>query len=232
MATVFVAGISRGIGLALARQYLSDGYSVIGSIRSETDAVRGLKSRFGDSLATVTFDVADAASVNAAVRSLSDLLTIDVLILNAAMNTTRPGEVNPLSEISDADFLSTLDVNVVGPFRVIRALMPFMANSEIRKIVLLSSSVASLANTGSGGMLAYSVSKAAVNMLGRRLHFLLAAEDFSVLLVQPGWVRTDMGGPNALIAADESARGIMKVIDGFRRDSPQFQDYQGNPIAW
>ena len=89
-----------------------------------------------------------------------------------------------------------------------------------------------MARTDSGSMLPYCVSKAAVNMLCRRLHFLLQDDGLPVLALSPGWVKTDMGGPNARITTEESARGIAKVIASFTGDSEPFQSHEGEPIPW
>lgn len=233
MTTVFIAGISRGIGLALAQRYLSQGVAVIGSVRTPSEEVNTLKSRFPGALDVVTIDVTCRTAVEAVARDLRQAeRVIDVLICNAGVNPTKVGEITMLQEISDDDMQCTLDVNVIGPLRIVRAFQPLMLGSGVRKIAIVSSYVGSIGRTDSGAMIAYCVSKAAVNMLGRRLHFLLGEDDFKLLLVHPGWVRTDMGGHQAPVSTEESARGIARILSGFQRDSPQFQDYEGNPIDW
>ena len=83
-----------------------------------------------------------------------------------------------------------------------------------------------------GGMVPYCVSKAAVNMLSRRLHFLLKDDGIPVLAVHPGWVKTDMGGPDAKITVETSVNGIVQVVDSYKDEDAPYQDYSGQPMSW
>jgi NAD(P)-dependent dehydrogenase (short-subunit alcohol dehydrogenase family) len=233
VSTVFISGISRGIGLGVARKYLSDGNRVVGSIRSENAAVTELRSDYPDTLTVVKLDAADRASVDAAAAETARTHRgLDLLICSAAVNPSQSGEVTPLADIRDEEVLQTFDINVLGPLRLVRALHPLLLKGESPKVVIISSGAGSLERTANGAMVPYCVSKAAVNMLARRLHFLLEEDGIAVLALSPGWVKTDMGGPDARITVEESAEGIARVIAGFDRESPPFQDYQGNVVPW
>ena len=106
----------------------------------------------------------------------------------------------------------------------------FFVNEEYP--YFMTPGMGSLAQTEDASMIPYSVSKAALNMLSRRLHFLLEGDGIAVLAINPGWVKTDMGGPNAQISTEESARGITNVIAGYDRNGEPFQDYLGNSMPW
>jgi NAD(P)-dependent dehydrogenase (short-subunit alcohol dehydrogenase family) len=233
VSSVFVSGISRGIGLGVATKYLAEGHSVVGSVRSENADVAKLRSEYPDSLTVVKLDVADRSSVDAAAAEVAGIhAALDLLICSAAVNPSQAGEVAALAEIRDEDVLTTFDINVVGPLRLVRALHPLLRKGKSPKVVIISSGAGSLERTTNGGMVPYCISKAAVNMLSRRLHFLLEADGIAVLALSPGWVKTDMGGPDARISVEESAEGIARVIAAFERDSTPFQDYQGNTVPW
>lgn len=233
MSTVFISGISRGIGLGLSKWYLADGHRVIGSIRSETAKIDALSSQYAEALTIVKLDVARKDSVDAAAREVTRSHdALDLLICNAAVNPAQDGKVEALSDIDDQVVLDTFDVNVLGSLRLVRALESLLRKGQSAKVVVISSGAGSVEMTSNGGMVAYCVSKAALNMLSRRLHFLLSDGDISVLSLSPGWVKTDMGGPNAKISVDESAEGIARVIAAYNNDSPPFQDYTGKPLPW
>ena len=234
MATVFVTGISRGIGLGTARQYLSSGNRVIGTVRKPNEAVKALQSEFGDSLELVTLDVRDRKAVDAAAREIeAKHEAIDIVICNAGVNPAAGlSEIVSLPDLDDEAMLDTFDVNVVGPLRIARAFYPLLAKGTHPKLVVISSGVGSLERTGNGTLVPYSISKTAVNMLWRRLHFLLEDDGIALLALSPGWVKTDMGGAGADITIEESAEGIEKVISGCDRNTHPYQNYQGSAIPW
>lgn len=202
-------------------------------MRKPAAAVEELASRYGDALQVVRMDVSKRASVDAVAAEVAARAgELDLLICNAGVNPSQAGEVQDLSQVDDRDMLDTFNVNVVGPLRLVRALLPLLRSISGAKIVVISSGAGSLELTSSGAMIAYCVSKAAVNMLTRRLHFALDRDAIPVLALSPGWVKTDMGGPDAKISVEESADGIVKVIAAYDREAPPFQDYTGKPQPW
>ena len=129
-------------------------------------------------------------------------------------------------------FAQVLDANVLGPLRVTQALLPNQRKEKDARISLISSRMGSLSLTDSG-MVAYRTSKAAVNKLFKCLSVDLAPEGIAVVMLHPGWVRTDMGGPQADIDVQTSASGLRSVIDGVTMaNTGQFRAYDGSEIAW
>lgn len=221
--TVLVTGANRGIGLELARQYAAAGWSVIGTARrpDAADDLRELDVRM------VQLDVTDQASVDRMADELSGV-AIDVLINNA-------GILPDTGSIDDLDidtYTQILNVNTIGPVRVTQALMPNLRAGDMKKILNTSSGLGSIAGS-SGGYFGYRESKAALNMFTVTLARDLAADGFTCVVMNPGWVRTDMGGPGAPTSVKESASGIRSVISNITPDDTgTFWNFQGGTEAW
>ena len=125
MSTVIITGISRGIGLGLAARYLERGESVVGTVRAANDAVAALQREYGDKLFVATADVTDAHALNEAARTVRERIpAADVLVCNAAINPEHAGRTATVGDLSDDHLSATLDVNVVGVQRTVRALPP------------------------------------------------------------------------------------------------------------
>ncbi|MBN8830718.1 MAG: SDR family oxidoreductase [Sphingomonadales bacterium] len=221
MATILITGANRGIGLELARQYDAEGHEVIRAMRGVDKA----DPLFGT---TVALDVTDDESVMKMAAGLDDK-PIDLLIANA-------GVIGPERQSStDMDFpgfLDTLDANVLGPLRVIQALLPNLRMAPGAKVAVVSSRMGSMALKNSDSV-AYRASKAAVNKVVQCLATDLAGEGIAVASLHPGWVRTDMGGPGADIDVSTSASGIRKVLDGLSvGNTGKFWAYDGEELAW
>jgi len=220
MPTILITGTGRGIGRKLAELFVREGYDVLAA------------SRHGPTIyatESVTMDVGDNASVSAAARQLKDR-PIDVLVNNAGIFGDRG---TGLDHMDEAVWREVLDVNVLGPARVVRAFLPHLEAGRHKKIVTISSRMGSMGENTSGGEMVYRSSKAAVNAVMRSLSFDLADKGMICTMVHPGWVRTDMGGPAAAISVDESADGIKTLILGLDAGSNgAFFNYDGTPIAW
>ena len=166
MSTVIITGISRGIGLGLAARYLERGESVVGTVRAANDAVAALQREYGDKLFVATADVTDAHALNEAARTVRERIpAADVLVCNAAINPEHAGRTATVGDLSDDHLSATLDVNVVGVQRTVRAFHPLLAAADGAKIAVISSGAGSIAGTANGAMISYCVSKAALNML-------------------------------------------------------------------
>lgn len=223
---VLVIGASRGIGRELTTQLARDpATTVLASVRRPVD--------FGDlpNVRPITLDQSSSASVSAAAAHVPEL---DALILNGAI-----GDPEALLSTSEARLAEYFDVNVVGLLRVVQAFLPALRARKTRKIVLVSSTSGSLArqvNAKVGFSGPYAVSKAAANMLAVQLHNELHdSEGFTVVMVHPGWVKTDMGtkaGDGGITAA-ESAEGILRLVESLKQDdSAKFFDYKGDVLPW
>ena len=218
MSAILITGAGRGLGLELARQYAKDGWRVIGTVRD---------AKHFD-FETHTVDVTDLAAVKQLPARLKGK-PLDVLFCNAGISGKRG---MALGSFDYAEWEKVLRVNLLGAAAVVEALVDNVAASERKTIVLMSSRLGSISET-SGMTLPYSTSKAALNLLARGLAATLAPRGILVVAVSPGWVRTDMGGPSAALAPEDSVRGLRKVIAGLRReDSGKFLSYDGSTIPW
>jgi NAD(P)-dependent dehydrogenase (short-subunit alcohol dehydrogenase family) len=221
MARIVITGANRGIGLELARQYAAEGHEVIRAMRGTDQA----DPPFGTVLA---LDVTDDISVETFVAELGDA-PVDLLIANAGV--IGP-EKQSSTEMDFAGFADTLDANVLGPLRVIQALLPNLRAAPGAKIAVISSRMGSMAQTASNSV-AYRASKAAVNKVVQCLAADLAGEGIAVASLHPGWVRTDMGGPGADISVTDSAAGIRSVLDRLNIETTgRFTAYDGEALDW
>ena len=231
VSTVVITGASRGIGLELCRRCAARGDRVIATCRtpSSADALQAVAVS-QSTVSVVELDVASTDSVQAAFREISKQASkIDVLINNAGQNNRSS------FEDFDADsFLAVLDVNAVGPLRVTRAALELLDKSDGPRVGFVSSQLGSLSIQAAGfGSLDYNVSKAALNMVSRKLSFELAERRILTAAIHPGWVKTDMGGQSAPLSASESATGILAVLDELNEaGSGGFYRFDGTVHPW
>ncbi len=228
MATIAITGAGRGIGLELARQHLAAGDRVLALARDPAGAaaLRELADGSGGKLTIHALDVADDASVAAgAADSGSD--PVDVLY-NVAGVTGPTG-----SEIESADWSAwdeVFRIMVQGPLRVTQAFLPRLKPGS--KIIMVSSQIAA-STWPMGGFYAYGAAKAALNRLSRSLALDLKDRGIVVGIVHPGWVQTDMGGPNAQISPQESAMGLRQVGSEWTlAESGEFKRWDGSTHPW
>jgi len=223
-ATVLITGANRGIGLEYARQFEAKGYTVIGTARNpgEAQELAALGVRIE------ALDVTDGASVAALAKRLEGV-PIDVLINNAGIGDR--GDVDVLAT-DLALFERTLAVNTIGPLRVTQALLPNLRAGSRKHIVNMSSRLGSI-TLNNGNYPAYRASKSALNQVNRSLSIELGKQGFVVVVVHPGWVRTEMGGAEAPLLPDESVRGLVKLIERLAAgDNGRFYDYLGAELPW
>ncbi len=224
MATWLVTGTNRGIGLEFVRQLAGRGERVIGTARrpDRADELRETGAR------VEALDVADDGSVAALARSLEGE-TLDFLVLSAAIGEAGPG----VTDLVPAEVERTLNVNAVGAVRMTRALFPNLRAGKRRTIVALSSGLGSIGRNTEGGWIAYRMGKAALNMFMRSAASELARDRFTCVVIDPGWVRTDMGGPEAPLTPEASVGAMLGVIEGLSpSDSGRFLDRRGRDIPW
>jgi NAD(P)-dependent dehydrogenase (short-subunit alcohol dehydrogenase family) len=220
--TVLIVGASRGIGLGLAREFAARGAGVIATHRGATPpaalAASGLRLETVDT--TRPDEIAALAHRLAGVR-------LDLLMVNAGISL---GHNDILPGVEGETFARLMLTNALGPLRCIEALADLVAADGV--IAAMSSGLGSVANNSSGGWEAYRASKAALNTMLRSFA-VRRGEGRTVLAVAPGWVRTDMGGPNATFSVEESARGMADAIAARRgRPGSAFIDHQGRELAW
>jgi NAD(P)-dependent dehydrogenase (short-subunit alcohol dehydrogenase family) len=222
--TVLITGANRGIGLELSRQYAAAGWRVIGTAR-KPESARELIELGADVL---QLDVTDPASVERMVQALGGR-PVDLLVNNAGILPM----MRSVEEADMAAYQRVMDVNTLGPVRVTRSILPNLRSGQLRMIVNITSNLGSIAGNTSGGFYGYRESKAALNMFTKSLAADLGPEGFTCIVLHPGWVRTDMGGPNAPTTVQESALGMRRVIDGLSRaDNGTFWSFEGERVPW
>ena len=223
MPRVLITGANRGIGLEFARQYAADGWQVIACCRKpgEADALKKVKGE-------VSIEALDVANDDQIAKLAGRLKgqAIDLLINNA-------GVYGPQRGTDAAAWLEVFRVNTIAPFRLAEALTPHVARSKHKLIVGITSLMGSLASASGSDAAIYRSSKAALNMVMKCLSNGLKAKGITVAVYHPGWVRTDMGGPSGQVSVEESAEGLIKVIDGLTMDhTGGFLDYRGHALPW
>ena len=226
MATVLVTGASRGIGSELVKQYSADGAEVIACVRDPA-AAPGLDGVNGN-VRVVQMDTGSPESIAAAVGEVGDQ-ALDVVINNAGY---VGGAKQGIDDVDLDEWHRTLDINTIGPLLIARAFKANLAASGDGKLMNVTSQLAA-STWPFGGMLVYSSTKAALSKVAQILALDWKEDPITVALVHPGWVRTDMGGPNAEISAEESASGIRALITGMTKaDSGKFYKWNGEIHPW
>jgi NAD(P)-dependent dehydrogenase (short-subunit alcohol dehydrogenase family) len=227
MPSVLITGASRGLGLEFTRQYAADGWRVYAACRDPARA-RDLAAVEGD-VSAETLDVNDGPQVAALANKLSGQ-PIGVLINNAGIY--GPKDVTRDTVDYDA-WGQVFRTNTMSPLAMSSAFAANVAQGGQKKIITLSSIMGSIAENDSSGDFIYRSSKAAVNAVMKSLAGDLKSEGITVAMLHPGWVRTDMGGPDAAIEAPESVTGMRAVIAGLKEsDSGRFLNYDGTEIPW
>jgi NAD(P)-dependent dehydrogenase (short-subunit alcohol dehydrogenase family) len=228
MATVLITGSNRGIGLEFVKQYAEEGWQVIACSREPASAreLQALAQQHKN-IQLQALDVADFMQIDALALQLKDE-KIDLLINNAG--------VYPASSLNNVDYEAwalAYKVNSMAPFKMVEAFTPHIAKSTLKKVATLSSKMGSLDDNTSGGSYLYRTSKTAVNMVMKSLAIDLKPFGISVVTLHPGWVKTDMGGPNGLIDTATSVTGLREVIANLTlNNSGKFIAYDGKEIAW
>ena len=155
---------------------------------------------------------------------------IDLLLNNAGVGGP-PGQ--RIGGLDYAAWVRVLDTNTLGPMRVVETFLENVAKSRLEQVVTITSGMGSLEDNTSGGSYAYRSSKAAVNMVMKSLSIDLAARGITCVVVNPGWVRTDMGGSRGTLSPAESIQSLRTVIAALRpEDSGKFLNYTGKPYPW
>ena len=226
---IVVTGASRGIGLELVRQYLGRGDAVVAACRSPdgATALHALGREYGDRLRVLACDVGDDESVAAFAAALVGT-PVDLLINNAGV-----GDWAGLDAVNTADALRVYNVNALGPLRVTRALLPNLRAGIGRKVAHITSGMGSIGDNSSGGAYAYRMSKAALNMASKSLAIDLADDGIVSVVINPGWVQTDMGGAGAPLAVQDSAEAMMARFDELTpAHTGAFLNWRGGEYAW
>ncbi|MDA9436991.1 SDR family oxidoreductase [Bradyrhizobium sp. CCBAU 51627] len=228
MSTVLITGANRGIGLALAQQYATEGAEVFGCCRhpAKADELKALAASSSGRVRIIPLDVADESSIASLKRTLGDQ-PIDILINNAGISGLSA------DRIEAEGYMTTMRVNALAPMLIAQTLYDNLRHSTQKKLVAITSIMGST-SSAAGGKYAYRASKAALNNGMRGLSRAWARDGILVALLNPGYVQTEMvKGQVAFISADECASGLIaRIAELTPATSGVFQDYRGVKIRW
>jgi NAD(P)-dependent dehydrogenase (short-subunit alcohol dehydrogenase family) len=222
--TYLVTGAGRGVGLALARQIAGDRLRLLATLRDPASAphLEGVASRM------LRLDAADVASIESLRAQAADE-PIDILINNAGISASGKA----IESLDHAELQHIMMVNAIAPMLIAKALLPNLRAGRRRIIINITSQLGSIANNNGGSSYGYRASKAALNMLTRSLANELRPEGFTCIAVHPGWVKTDMGGPQAPLTPEQSARDILALIERLTpSDTGSFLSHHGATLPW
>jgi NAD(P)-dependent dehydrogenase (short-subunit alcohol dehydrogenase family) len=230
MSTVLITGTNRGIGLEFVKQYLDRGHRVLATCRNPDD-----KGELADlaaanhSVTLMALDVGSEESRASFAAALADT-PVDIFINNAGVYGPRDAS---FGKVDPKEWEQVLFVNSIAPLLLTQEIIGNLREGGDKKLVYITSKMGSIDDNSGGGSYIYRSSKTALNSVVRSLSVDLRDEGFSVAVLHPGWVQTDMGGPNALIDTLTSVSGMIGVIDKLSQaNTGQFFNYDGQPIAW
>ncbi|MBS0883539.1 SDR family NAD(P)-dependent oxidoreductase [Pantoea sp. JGM49] len=220
-------GASRGLGFALAETMLLRGYQVVATGRAHsTDKLSQLAARYPQQLTVETVDITDPEQVSALHQRLADT-EFDMLFVNAGV---KNDDRETIADVSTEEFTRVMVTNALSPLRVIETFKDRVSASGT--IAVMSSGQGSLTNNTNGNYEVYRGSKAALNMFMRS--FAARHQDArTLLLMAPGWVQTDMGGPEARLTIDESIPNLLNTMEAYAgRTGLHYLDYLGRVVPW
>ncbi|WP_416147216.1 SDR family NAD(P)-dependent oxidoreductase [Salipaludibacillus sp. HK11] len=231
---VLITGANRGLGLALTKTLITSGHKVIAIVRSEQsncDNLRCLLDKHAERLLVFYLDVTNETEVQELAFRLKEKdVQLDGLINNAGILLGRNESIENLVMNKVRDSFA---INVYGSMNIIKHTLPLMnSNSEQQKIILTISSEAGSITNAYDGDYPYAISKAAVNMFTKQIKEHVKGGNTRVFVIHPGWMRTDMGGENALVSPNTTAEELMKIIEGRIdiSDDYFFINYLGEPM--
>ncbi len=211
MKTLLITGANRGIGLEFCKQYATEGWRVLACCREpgKADALKQLAARHPDLIQRHALDITDHAQIEQLAKTLSGE-SIDLLLNNAGVYPAadRAG----FGHTDYAEWMAAFNINTMAPLKMVEAFVEEIARSQQKLIVTLTSQMGSVDDNSSGGSYLYRSSKAAANMVVKSLAVDLKGRGITSVAFNPGWVKTDMGGPNAMIEVEQSVADMRKVI--------------------
>jgi NAD(P)-dependent dehydrogenase (short-subunit alcohol dehydrogenase family) len=225
--TVLIVGASRGLGWGLAQEYLARGWRVIATERApdQTSPLRKLADASDDALEIEQVDINEPRQVESLRTKLRDQ-KLDLLFVNAGVLDDK----KPIGEVETDEFVRLMVTNALSPLRVIEALGDLVKPHGT--IAAMTSGLASIENNTVGGYEAYRASKAALNML-LRSYAARVRSDRTLLAVAPGWVKTDMGGSDAMLELETSVRGMADMIAARSgKKGLVFVNYLNEALPW
>ncbi|WP_144113261.1 SDR family NAD(P)-dependent oxidoreductase [Paraburkholderia sp. BCC1886] len=226
--TVLLIGASRGLGFAMVEEYLKRGWRVIATGRNgSTEKLDRLASTSNGALEVENVDITSPQQV-AALHDRLAARSLDVLFVNAGVKNDD-GET--IADVSTEEFVRVMVTNSLSPMRVVEAFQDLVRTAGT--IGVMSSGQGSVANNVNGHYEVYRGSKAALNMFMRSFAARHRDDSRTLLLMAPGWVRTDMGGPGARLSIEESIPNLLNTMEAHAGQSGlHYLDYLGRVVPW
>lgn len=231
MPTLLITGANRGLGLELTKEYLKLGWQVHAACRDPDSALalKAIQQANPDHLKVYKLDVSNDQQIEQLKTELTDE-AVDILFNNAGVYAAKSGE---FGKTDRETWIDSFNINVVSPMKIMEAFVDNVANSDKKIMANMSSKMGSIADNTSGGSYAYRSTKTALNTVVMSASHDLKSKGITVLALHPGWVRTDMGGPNGELSVEESAAGLLNNLNNATlKDSGSFFDVDGSIIDW
>ena len=231
MSHVLITGANRGLGLEHANRLLERGWRVSAACRNpdQAEALKAIDPKDGR-LSIYAYDASDLNAAQTLAQDIKD--PIDLLFANAGMMSA---ETKALGHAANADLVKEMTVNAIAPLALVEAFAEQVAASEMKVIALQSSRMGSIRDNDSGGYYGYRGSKAALNAMGKSISIDLAPRGITTVILHPGWVKTDMGGPNGLLTIPEAVDAQLDLIARAMKNSAmngRFFHVSGEDLPW
>jgi NAD(P)-dependent dehydrogenase (short-subunit alcohol dehydrogenase family) len=226
--TLLLVGASRGLGYAMAEEFLARGWNVIGTVRGAARTrLHQLSEHSPGRIEIETVDITIPDQIHA-MRSRLAARTFDMLFVNAGV-TNNPDET--IGDVATEEFVRVMVTNALGPMRMVETLCDLVTVGGT--IGVMSSGQGSVSNNTVGKREVYRGSKAALNMFMRSFAARRSAERRTMILMAPGWVRTELGGPEARLSIEDSVPNVVSTLLA-TQDKPglHYLDYLGRPVPW
>ena len=226
---ILLIGASRGLGHAMAAEFLGKGWTVIGTVRGDgRTLLHALAEAFPGRVEIETLDIREPDQIAALQARLAGRI-VDMLFVNAG--TANPDPTQTIGAVSTQDFVDLMITNALSPMRVIERLEGNVAPGGL--IGVMSSGQGSIANNVAGQREMYRGSKAALNMFMRSFAARQAGTGRPMAVMAPGWVRTALGGADAPLTIEDSIPKLVDVLLS-KRDRPglEYLDYLGRTVPW
>jgi NAD(P)-dependent dehydrogenase (short-subunit alcohol dehydrogenase family) len=226
--SVLIVGASRGLGLAMAAEFAGRGWGVVGTVRGAATPLHRFAAERPDAVEIGTLDITDAGQTQALCERLAGR-SFDIVFVNAGVANQAPGET--LAEVSTDEFVQVMLTNVLGAMRAVEAFGGLVRKGGV--VGAMSSGQGSIANNVSGSNDVYRASKAALNQAMASYAGRHADDGRAMVLLAPGWIRTEMGGANAPFGVEETMPQIVDILIAQQgRPGLRYLDRHGKPVPW